>query len=215
MKIGVFDSGKGGTTILSAIKEVLPEVEYFYIGDNENCPYGEKSDEELMKIVTRHVETLKNWGAEIIVIACNTATTKCIEKLREKYPELNFIGTEPAIKLAAETGARKILVLATPGTVKAERTLQLLHENQRPEQRIDLLACAGLADAIETGGKVGERLDELAEEAGTDYKIVVLGCTHYSLVRQAIQKRWPEATLMDGNEGVVKRVLEYVEKLPG
>ena len=113
MKIGLFDSGIGGTTILNANKAILPDEEYEYIADSKNCPYGEKSDQELQEIVTRNAEALKNWGAKIIVIACNTATTKCISYLRNKYPEIHFVGTEPAIKLATDTNAQNILVIAT------------------------------------------------------------------------------------------------------
>ena len=131
MKIGVFDSGKGGTAILKEIKKLLPEEEYLFIGDSENCPYGEKTNSELMEIVTDIVERLKDWGAEIIVIACNTATTKCINRLRKLYPELKFVGTEPAIRLAARTGAQKILVMATPGTIKSERIEKLLKDNRK------------------------------------------------------------------------------------
>lgn len=107
MKIGVFDSGIGGTTVLAALQELLPNEDYHYIADSENCPYGEKSDEELCRIVTANVEKLKAWGAKIIVVACNTATTRCIGYLRQQYPEIIFIGTEPAIKLAAQTDAKK------------------------------------------------------------------------------------------------------------
>lgn len=211
MKIGIFDSGKGGTTVMAAIKAKLPEAEYFYIGDSKNCPYGEKSDAELMRIVTDHVETLKSWGAEVIVIACNTATTRCIERLRQKYPELKFVGTEPAIKLAVGTGARKILVMATPGTIESERTARLMEAYRQTKQKIRLLACPGLADAIELGTGVREKLVELLAKV-PEPEVVVLGCTHYSLIKPEIQKYFPGTKLIDGNEGVAKRVLELAKQ---
>ena len=212
MKIGVFDSGKGGMTVLAAIKEKLPDMKYKYIADSKNCPYGEKTDSKLMRIVEKHVESLRDWGANIIVIACNTATTRCIEKLRRKYPELLFVGTEPAIKLAAESGARKVLVMATPGTIASERTMHLLKENQGLGQKIDLLACVGLADVIEAGKGVSEKLVEVLNGVDRDYEEVVLGCTHYSLIKPEILKHFPEARLIDGNEGVAKRVKELAEQ---
>ena len=211
MKIGVFDSGKGGETVLAAIKELLPNEKYFYIGDSENCPYGEKSDEELMQIVRGHVETLKRWGARIIVIACNTATTRCIAKLRIEYPELKFVGTEPAIKLAAGTGAKRILVMATPGTIASERTARLMKEYQQKRQKIRLLACPGLADAIEAGIGVEEKLVELLSRI-PEPEVIVLGCTHYSLIKPEIQKHFPKAKLIDGNKGVAKRVEELIKQ---
>ena len=220
MKIGVFDSGKGGTTVLAEIKKALPGAEYRYIGDSANCPYGDKTDEELMRIVCGHVETLREWGAEIIVIACNTATTRCIKRLREMYPEIKFVGTEPAVKLAAESGATRILVMATAGTVAAERTKKLAQDNQRVGQEIVLLACPGLADAIEKDEDVDEILDMVLDgsESGDRNSrygtpdVVVLGCTHYSLIRNKIQKRFPNAKIIDGNEGVKNRVLGIIKE---
>ena len=215
MKIGLFDSGKGGTTILKAIQKILPNEEYRYIADSKNCPYGEKTDAELLQITSKIVEDLINWGAEIIVIACNTATTRCITKLREKYPEVKFVGTEPAIKLAANSNARKILVMATPGTIESERTAHLLSENQNPGQEIKLLACPGLADAVESGEGVDQILDKLLSETPRDFDLVVLGCTHYSLIKAQIQKHFPNAELIDGNEGVARRVKNLLHKNGG
>lgn len=210
MKIGVFDSGKGGTTVLAAIKKLLPDEEYRYIGDSKNCPYGEKVDTELMQIVRGHVENLRDWGAKVIVIACNTATTRCIENLRAEYPDLKFVGTEPAIKLAAEMEAQKILVMATPGTIHSERTEHLLLANQKNGQKIDLLACPGLADVIEAGDGIEEKLTELLDNVDRDYEVVVLGCTHYPLIKNELQKIFPSAILVDGGEGVAKQVAKII-----
>lgn len=227
-KIGVFDSGMGGTTILNAIKKVLPNEEYFYIADSKNCPYGEKSDQELLEIVTKNVEKLKNWGAKIIVIACNTATVKCIETLRKKYPDLTFIGTEPAIRLAANTNKEKILVLATPGTIHSERAEKLLRENQKENQEITLLSCPGLADTIEhtlhfdqvyhplplstTDSKIiTDTLANLLKDIDKNQDVVVLGCTHYSLIKPEIQQFFPTSILVDGANGVANRVADIIK----
>lgn len=209
MKIGMFDSGRGGTTVLEAVKKRLPFEEYYYIADSSNCPYGEKSDEELYRIVRGNVEKLLEWGAEIIVVACNTATTRCIARLREDYPEVPFVGTEPAVKLALESGFSKVLVLATPNTIRSERMKELVGN-----ARVDLLACPGLAETIEKyyerdNDKIEAKLSELLEY-DESYDAVVLGCTHYPLVREEIQKFYPKAVLLDGAEGVAKRVEEIV-----
>lgn len=213
MKIGVFDSGKGGTTVLAAIKELIPDAEYQYVADSKNCPYGEKSSQELNDIVSGIVDRLLDWGADIIVIACNTVTTKCIDYLRHKYPDVPFVGTEPAIKLASKTGAKKILVMATPGTIESERTAHLIAESRRPGQKITLLACPGLADAIESDMGVKSKLDELLTGVPRDFDAVVLGCTHYSLIKDKIKKYFDSATLIDGNMGVAKRVKSIVEQM--
>lgn len=212
MKIGFFDSGKGGLTVLGEVRKLLPDAEYKYIADSENCPYGEKTDYELMQIARNNVEELKKWGAEIVVVACNTATTRCIDRLRKEYPELLFVGTEPAVRLAVNSGARNILVMATPGTVKSERMLAILSENRHPEQKIELLACPGLAEAIERNEKIDEVLASLLQ-GNKEVDCVVLGCTHYSWVRDKIQKYFPKAVLVDGKKGVAKQVQCLVEKL--
>lgn len=210
MKIGVFDSGVGGMTILAAVRERLPKEEYRYIADSENCPYGEKPIGLLYEIVCEKVEALRDWGAQIIVVACNTATVRCINKLRRDYPGLRFVGTEPAVKLALKTGARKVLVLATPNTINSERMKMLAEKNQQKDQTVDLLACPGLAETIEKYHKsdlkkVRTKLDELLSRDDS-YDAVVLGCTHYPLVRDLIAEYYPNAELVDGADGVAKRV---------
>ena len=95
-KIGVFDSGIGGLTVLEEMVKVMPNEDFLYFGDSKNCPYGTKELDELMSIVSRIVDYYVSVGCKIIVIACNTATTKCMKLLREKYPELIFVGTVPA-----------------------------------------------------------------------------------------------------------------------
>ena len=131
----MFDSGKGGLTILEAVQKKIPEAEYKYIADSKNCPYGNKSEEALYKIVKQNVEELREWGAKIIVIACNTATVKCIARLRRNYPDVVFVGTEPAVKLALDSGASSILILATPNTIRSERLRLLVRKNKKSRQR--------------------------------------------------------------------------------
>lgn len=212
MKIGAFDSGKGGVAILDAIKKLLPNEEYSYIADSKNCPYGEKSDSELYEIVTNNIKKLQDWGAIIVVIACNTATTKCIDRLREDFPELYFIGTEPAVKLAVDSGAKDILVLATPGTIKSEHLQNILHENQNPNRKIKLLACPGLADAIEFNQDIDAVLQNLLTNI-KEPEVVVIGCTHYSLIKDKLQSYLPHAKLIDGNNVVAHQVKTLAEKL--
>ena len=215
MKIGVFDSGRGGTTVLETVKKMVPEAEYRYIADSKNCPYGEKPVEVLYEILKRHVDSLKEWGASIIIVACNTATVKCIERLRKEYPDLQFVGTEPAVKLALQSGAKKVLVLATPNTIASERVHLLAKKNANSRQKVDFLACPGLAETIEryyggSNGKIAIKLNELLS-LDDSYDAVVLGCTHYPLIREQIQRFYPNAVLVDGNDGVARRVKALVK----
>ena len=217
MKIGVFDSGRGGMTILKAVKKRLPNEEYCYIADTKNCPYGEKLEDVLYDIVRSNVEKLKKWGARIVIVACNTATVKCIERLRKDYPELMFVGTEPAVKLALDSGARRVLVLATPNTIESERVHLLARENVEFGQTVDFLACPGLAKAIEDyygmdEGKIRAKLEELLTRDDS-YDAVVLGCTHYPLVNNEIQRFYPKAKLVDSSDGVARRVEALVSEV--
>ncbi len=214
MKIGVFDSGIGGMTILDTIKKRLPDEEYYYIADSKNCPYGEKTDAELYKIVKKNVEELRKWGAGIIVIACNTATVRCIDRLRNDFSDVKFVGTEPAVKMALSLGLNKILVLATPGTIKSERMKSLIDGTK---VKVDLKACPGLAEMIEQNyekdmAKIEDKLSELLVK-DESYDAVVLGCTHYPLVKEYIQQFYPNARMVDGSDGVAKRVEMMVREL--
>lgn len=214
MKIGVFDSGIGGTTTLKEMQKKLPNEEFVYFADSKNNPYGEKSDAELWEIVTKIVENFKRQGIKLIVVACNTATTRLIDRLRKNYPEITFVGTEPAIKLACNSGFSNILVMATPGTIEAEKTKALIFKNKKPNQKITLLKCAGLADAIEFDKDIDKKLDELlAPLSGQGFDAIVLGCTHYILIREKIQKFFEDAKMVDGNAGITKRVSQIVKNM--
>lgn len=213
-KIGMFDSGIGGLTVLKELRKLLPNENYIYYADSKNNPYGEKSDSELMNIVTNIVDFLISREVKIIVIACNTATTRCINRLRKMYPNMIFVGTEPAIKVACDKNYKNTLVMATPGTIKSERTHELVKLNKKRDQKITLLSCKGLADAIESGNKdnvnkvLHKLLDKYVDE-GIDS--IVLGCTHYPHAKKNIKELFPNAKLIDGNKGVSRQVKRQLE----
>lgn len=154
-RIGVFDSGVGGITTLQIIQKLLPNAELIYYRDDKYRAYGDLSEEDLNATVCHSVNQLKKQGEKIVVIACNTATTKCIRLLRQKYPDLIFVGTEPAIKLAVDDGGREILLMATPNTVTSEQVARLARQNIT-SQSLTMLACPGLANMVEQCAKVKE-----------------------------------------------------------
>ena len=214
-EIGIFDSGKGGLTTLNEIKKILPKENYIYYADSENNPYGDKTDEALYNIVTNVVDKLISKNVKIIVIACNTATTRCIEKLRKDYPDMLFVGTEPAIKVACDNNYKNTLVMATSGTIASERTHELVKKNKKKNQKIHLLACEGLANAIEISNY--EKIDELLHKYLDEYvdkniDAIVLGCTHYPIITDKIRVMFPGAKQIDGNVGVAKRVESLLKK---
>lgn len=213
-KIGVFDSGIGGLTVLEELVKVLPGEDFLYYGDSKNCPYGTKSQDELMRITRRIVDYFKKNDCRVIVIACNTATTRCMKTLREEYPELIFVGTVPAVKMACDNKCQNTIVLATEGTIASERVHELVNDNKNSDQNIYLVAANGLAEAIEM--KNNELIDQILYEYLEDYldkniDSIVLGCTHYPWAKENIKKIFPSAKLFDGSAGVAKEVKRQLE----
>lgn len=215
MKIGVFDSGRGGMSILEELRRILPYEDFLYYGDSINNPYGEKNDDELIAITTKIVDYLKENNCKVIVIACNTATTRCMRKLREIYPELIFVGTVPAIKMACDNNFKNTLVMATPATIESERTNELIRDNKRSDQNIYLVPCFGLAQAIEKDNK--DEVKRILKDVFKDYKdkhidSIVLGCTHYPFAKDEILEEMPGVVLLDGANGVAREVKRQMEK---
>ena len=215
-RIGVFDSGIGGLTVLDDLKEVLPNEDYLFYADSKNCPYGEKSDTELYDITSNIVDYLISNECKIIVIACNTATTRCIKYLRDKYKDMTFIGTEPAIKVACDRDYKNILVMATPATIASERTSILVNENKKDYENIYLVPCEGLADAIETDNF--KKQEDIVSSIYEEYKdkeidAIVLGCTHYPHIKDLISKYFTNAELLDGGNGVARETKRQLERM--
>ena len=215
-RIGVFDSGIGGLTVLEELKNILPNEDYLFYADSKNCPYGEKSDTELYDITSNIVDYLINKDCKIIVIACNTATTRCIKYLRDKYKNMTFIGTEPAIKVACDRDYKNILVMATPATIASERTSILVNDNKKDYENVYLVPCEGLADAIETDNF--KKQEEIVSSIYNEYKdkeidAIVLGCTHYPHIKDLISKYFTNAKLLDGGAGVARETKRQLERM--
>ncbi len=216
MNIGVFDSGIGGLTVLEELVRELPYCNFIFYGDEKNNPYGEKTDEELLKITSEIVDYLNERDCRIIVIACNTATTRCRNQLIKKYPENTFIGTVPAVKVACDRGFRHTLVMATPATVASGRLREIVMENIRCDQKIYLKGCPGLADAIEQNNM--DRIEEILQEVHDEYAdkeidSIVLGCTHYPFVKKQISVLFPDAAIIDGANGVARETKHQLKRL--
>jgi len=190
--IGVFDSGLGGLTVLRELRRQLPEVPLHYIADTANTPYGQRSPDFIQARSLALSEHLIASGAALIVVACNTATAHAIQALRQHWPALPFVGTEPGIKPAvAASRTGRIGVLATPATIASARYQDLLVRHAGGAQ-VFSQACPGLVDLIETGDLGSAQLLSLVDqlcaplrEAQVD--TVLMGCTHYPLVQQQLQ----------------------------
>ena len=190
--IGVFDSGLGGISVLREAARLLPREDFLYYGDSANAPYGEKSPETVRELTEAALLHLLEKGCKAVVLACNTATSAAAEYLREKYPSLPILGIEPAVKPAAEQGG-KILVLATPLTIREEKYKALVATLSETSAEICSLPCPGIPELVESGILSGKLMDELLDKLfaplrGQHFDRVVLGCTHYPFVASSISK---------------------------
>ena len=210
--IGFLDSGIGGSTVLNETLALLPNENYVFFSDSANCPYGDKSDEEIIERCDKIISLLINeYDCKAIVIACNTASAKASAYLREKY-DLPIIAIEPAYKMVYDQNPNGFtLVMATKGTLESEKFHKLYYKYNN--HKTALIACVGLADIIEQGdnAKLEKYLDETLSEYKGKVQNVVLGCTHYPLAKKEIQKALGNVKFFDGANGVgrqLKRVLE-------
>ena len=210
--VGVFDSGLGGLTAARKIRGILPSEDIIYFGDTSRVPYGGRSREILLKYARQDVRFLRSFDIKAIVVACNTATSAAIGLLRQVYPDIPVIGTEPALKPAVEKypGGR-ILVMATPMTIKQEKFQALKHQFDDRAQIIGL-PCEGLMEFVERGELRGSAVEAYLTEKLAPYLRepvdgIVLGCTHYPFLTGAIRRIvGPGPEIMDGSHGVAMQL---------
>ena len=204
--IAFFDSGIGGLTVLSSAKKTLPNQLFYYYGDNARAPYGNLTREKIMQYVTEAFDTFQSLKVKVAVLACNTATAVCAETLRKKY-SFPIIGAEPAVVPAAKRGGN-ILVLSTRATFQSERFRQLCKNAQKryANANITAKACDELAGVIEKNLH-NSRFDYTPYLPKPDkrYTTVVLGCTHYIYIKEAI-KNYYGCETVDGNVGIANRL---------
>ena len=221
MKVGFFDSGFGGLNILRAFRRICPDVPTEYIADSANCPYGNKPADEIVRLSEANVKALLAKGCDIIVVACNTATAAAIDYLRTNYPEVPFVGLEPAIKPAALRSKSGVVgVLATAGTFNG----RLYNETKsRFAKHVTVLAVVAdeFVTEVESLGEAGleglsaaklTRLEKIVRRriepllaAGADK--IVLGCTHFPTLKPIIsQICGNRAEIVDPSDAVARRI---------
>ena len=213
--VGVFDSGLGGISVLGTLLDVLPQENFVYYGDTRNIPYGDKQPQEVLALTHRAVDELIRRGCKAVVIACNTATSAAAGPLRQEL-HMPVIGMEPALKPASLLpGGGITVVMATRMTLtqpKFQRLMALYGQNALP------LPCPGLMECVEAGELSGPRvealLDRLLAPLGDEpVKAVVLGCTHYPFLREAIAGRFaPGTPLLDGNLGTARQLKRRLDE---
>lgn len=230
MKVGFFDSGVGGTCILRAFRRLCPDVETEYLADTEHCPYGNRPPEEVVRLSVANTEELLRRGCGVVVVACNTATAAAIDVLRARYPQVPFVGVEPALKPAAlRTRTGVVGVLATAGTFHGR-----LYNETKERYAKGLTVIPSVADEFVEiveewkGGKVkrwkcsdddvpmDEALRARAEravrekvspllDAGAD--CIVLGCTHFPHLKPFIEAVCAgRAEVIDPSDAVARQI---------
>ena len=216
--IGIFDSGSGGLSVYRELVKLLPGERYLYYSDNAHCPYGEKTVEYIRERAHVITDILLGMGADIIVVACNTATAAAIARLRADYPTVPFIGMEPAVKPAAlGTRSGVIGILATAGTLKGSK---YLHTRGQYEDDVRIvehvgegfveLVENGILDGPEAEATVSRSLRPLLEE-GAD--IIVLGCTHYPFLQPVIERlAGPGVKVIDPAPAVARQTLRVLQE---
>ena len=201
--IGVFDSGVGGLSVLRALHRLAPQHAMHYLADSGHAPYGDRDPQHVIDRSLRMADHLIERGAQLLVVACNTATAWAIDALRERLPDLPLVGVEPGVKPAAQRSARgRIAVMATTATLQSRRFDQLVARHAAGCQVLRV-PCPGLAAAIEQGDAGQAEVERLLDQhvrplADSGIDVLVLGCTHYPFVADRIAQRLPrDVTLLD------------------
>ena len=212
MKIGIFDSGIGGISVLNELQKDFPNEKYIYYADYINNPYGSKTKDELIKIGINIVNILINEGCNIIIIACNTMTISSLEILKELFPNILFVGITPLIKEACNKKYKNILVMGTPFTLKSKYVLDSIKQYKKYNQNIYLLNSPRLAPLVETFNY--DNIKEYLINILTDYKdidCIVLGCTHYSLIKNIIQDIMIDSFILDNTKLISNKLKEFIK----
>jgi glutamate racemase len=218
VRIGFFDSGIGGMTVLHQALRFLPNEDYIFYADTEHVPYGEKPKEEVRQYIFNAVDFIANQGVKAIVIACNTATSIAVEDLRKRY-DFPILGIEPAVKPAVqqcEEKRKKVLVLATTLTLKEEKFHHLVNKIDHHDI-VDSLPLPGLVHFAENFEFSEERVvpylqDQLSSLDLKQYGTVVLGCTHFPFFKNSLRKLFAEdVNIISGSIGTANNLRHILE----
>jgi len=226
MKLGVFDSGLGGLTVLQSINKRLPEISTIYFGDNAYTPYGTKSFEEIFERVLVGVRFLFAQGCPLVILACNTASAQALRKIQREilpveFPDRRILGViRPTVEYFLEdTDVKKIGVFATPATVRSEayvHEFEKLAPLTRRQVALCQKACPGLVEFVEAGTSQSTEAEELVKKYCQDFDgdAILLGCTHYPFLKHWFEKYLPNALVLSQGEVVAEKLVDYLKRHP-
>ena len=217
--VGIFDSGIGGLSVFREIHNMLPFQPLYYIADQAHVPYGKRQMSEIRDFTFAITDFLAAMGVQVIVVACNTASAAALKELRKEYPQLTFVGMEPAVKPATQKTHNGIVgVLATPATFQGKLYHTLVEKFAR-DVNIFTHTCPGLVEAIESGEIATQNTRLILQQAllpmidkGAD--TIVLGCTHFPFVVPMIKRIvGPDVTVIDPSPAIARRVSFLLSEL--
>ncbi len=216
-KIGFFDSGIGGISVMAYARYLLPMEDFIYYADTKHVPYGTKTREQIIDYSIRAVDYLIDRGASIVVVACNTATSMAIETLRKRY-SIPIVGMEPAVKPASLTyRGDNILICATPVTIAGEKLHALIERSfsRHLGSAPTLVALPGLVEFAEKGDFDSKTIDSYLSsvlDLSKKYDAVVLGCTHFTYFSSSFRRLLGDVDLIDGTRGTVNQMIRLLRE---
>jgi glutamate racemase len=217
MKIGFFDSGLGGLTILSAVRKVLPHYDYIYFGDTKNLPYGDKTEEEIHELTYRGIKKLFDEGALLVIVACNTASAESVRKhqdemLKNDYPDRKLLGVIiPTVEALIASRGTSAILIGTERTVNSEK-YEIEVKKSGGELTLYTRATPTLVPLIEAGEitraykVVQEVIDSITDYVDT----LVLGCTHYTVLKELIRKHNDDLHVISQDEIIPHKLKDYL-----
>lgn len=217
MNIGFFDSGKGAYFIAEYFRKKFPYYNISVFTDTKNVPYGNKSDTELLLLLEKNVRELFNDNAKLVIVACNTLSTTHLKNIQDslvknEFPDRKVLGVAiPTIEVIVKSSYKNFLVLATENTVRSEyfeRKIKILD----PEKKIVTHAIPNLATVIENGDfqQAQEIISQVIDSIKDSYEVIVLACTHYTILKDFLREKYPNTIIFSQDEIVADKLEEYL-----
>ncbi len=220
MKIGIFDSGIGGLVIAKAFITALPQYDFLYFGDTKNLPYGNKSNQEIVELTIKAIEFMIKKDCKIIILGCNTASAIALRYIQQQYlpkhhPDIKVLGVViPTLEETLKDGAKTIGVIATPATINSKVYSQELKKIDK-NLHIQEIAAPELVPAIESNDfKQAEKIITEYTKKFNNIDTLILGCTHYPLIRDVFKKEFVGVNIIASNGFMGKKLKDYLNNHP-
>lgn len=212
--IGLFDSGVGGLTVLNSLRSILPNENIIYVGDNIHCPYGSKTKEELFEYASGIIEYFIRCNVKMIVLACNTTSANVLEKLQGKYQEIPIIGViDATVHDFLTRNVSNTLIIATKATIDSNKYYDSIYALNQ-DIAVYSLATPKLVPLVESGvykeGIYGVLHEYLDDYKGV-VKSIILGCTHYPILKEQIKRVLPNIEYISSSEAIGKEIFQYLQ----